>query len=336
VSSSIFSSSRHIGRGCAALAVAALFAAAAFLTGVELNWRRLGYRPSIKDGAELWSVQRQAADRNGPSDLALVGTSRLLIDIRPSVLSALLGRPVSQLAIDGSSPWAVLRDLAEDDQFRGSILCEILPSASFGMGPDGGSEEFVRHYHQRTTIADLETRAREPFQSAFAFLLPGLTLRQVVASFAVSRRLPPTVFSTTAPDRFRATDFTLVDAAAQERYFADAIRSEKPYRTPTDVEWRNRVVDVNAWVARIRQRGGHVVFLRMPSSGAVLEAEEMRFPSERYWKRFTVEVDAPSFEFRQYQALQDWHFPDGSHLDYRDTGAFTRTLASILQARGDI
>src|SRR5262245_5037782 len=94
--------------------------------GVEACARARGCRPSVKDGPALWSAYRQRVRTPaGPqAPLVLIGSSRFLLGIDPAVLSRSVGRPVINLAIDGSQPFRVLEDLAADPEFHGVVLCE--------------------------------------------------------------------------------------------------------------------------------------------------------------------------------------------------------------------
>jgi hypothetical protein len=83
-------------------------------------------------------------------------------------------------------------------------------------------------------------------------------------------------------------------------------------------------------VALIRARGGDVAFVRLPSSGRVLESERRDFPRERYWDRLAKEVDAVAIHYDDYPALRAYDPPEWSHLSREDAERFTRALVPIL------
>ena len=105
------------------LAIVLAVAACGF---VEAHWRALGYRPNILDSRQLWAQQRERVDRGRGITLALLGASRTEFGIDPKRLRERLPkyRPV-MLAVDAHYPLATLRDLAEDENFRGVVLCDL-------------------------------------------------------------------------------------------------------------------------------------------------------------------------------------------------------------------
>ena len=158
--SSIFSSSRHVPRGVAATLLTAATVAIGVLAMEESILRSRGFQASAKDGPELWALQRERADQVGARGIALVGSSRFLIGLSPSAVEDELKRPVAQLSVDGGSPLPTLRDLSADEKFRGSVICEVLPTASFGMDFGRATEAFIDAYHRRSWIADAEQTVR--------------------------------------------------------------------------------------------------------------------------------------------------------------------------------
>lgn len=98
------------------------------LTVAWESYARLrGHRPMVLDDRDLWCQVRATVDENDPRSLVLAGTSRLQSDIDTAELRAQLpGYTVAQLSIDGSSPRAILRSLAEETTFRSIVIYDVL------------------------------------------------------------------------------------------------------------------------------------------------------------------------------------------------------------------
>jgi hypothetical protein len=83
-------------------------------------------------------------------------------------------------------------------------------------------------------------------------------------------------------------------------------------------------------VALIRSRGGEVVFVRPPSSGAYYEREQTAAPRAATWDRLLRETGAPGIHFEDYQDMQDLEIPEMSHLSRDSATRFTRAYVEVL------
>jgi hypothetical protein len=84
---------------------------------------------------------------------------------------------------------------------------------------------------------------------------------------------------------------------------------------------------------QIQDRGGRVVFIRLPESGYVREMDERRYPRALFWDHFAAGIGAPTLNFADVAGLKEFNCPDGSHLDYRDRARFTRALLAALDMK---
>jgi hypothetical protein len=332
VSSSIFSSSQPPeGRKWGRFLLGVFGFTLLILVGMELFLRAHGFLPSRDESPEQWALSRAAADHLGPDGIALVGTSRLLLDIQPDLFSEILGRPVEQLAIKGGDPFVILEDLANDTKFRGSVICEVLPTRSFGVPenpPGERAAQFVNAFRRRAWSAGLETRMRGFFQGSFSFLLQEVSLRKIGIEFLTHGTRPVPNGERGFGGRFRAADFTVMNAENGMKYFTDLFEHDR--EIPSEAELALRLQHIEGWVRRIQSRGGRVVFVRMISSGSVRAVEDRRFSRAKYWDRLVASTSAGALYFEDSESLRSFSCPDGSHLDYRDTVAFTRAFATEL------
>jgi hypothetical protein len=89
-------------------------------------------------------------------------------------------------------------------------------------------------------------------------------------------------------------------------------------------------------VESIQKRGGKVIFARFPTSGEHRVLDERYYPRREYWDRFAARTPALAIHFDDVPALSRFELPDTSHLDSRDTPAFTEALIEELARRGVI
>ena len=61
--------------------------------------------------------------------------------------------------------------------------------------------------------------------------------------------------------------------------------------------------------------------------------ESRRYPRDRYWNVLAKKTSALAIHSDDHDGLNGYVCGDGSHLDFRDTPAFTRALARIAREK---
>ncbi len=87
---------------------------------------------------------------------------------------------------------------------------------------------------------------------------------------------------------------------------------------------------VRADVDKIKARGGHVLFVRTPSSGPYFQGESMGFPRDKFWDRLLKETNSPGIHFKDYPAMANFDCPELSHLKLQDAALFTQSFFEEL------
>lgn len=317
--------------------------------------RMLGNMPGVRDDTALWGLARSRA--NNPDALVLIGDSRMQLDIDVGKLSALSGKPVIQLAIDGQTYAPVLQDLADDPRFRGTVLVAANNTPPPAGQGEREAEARIAHWHrnmdgqQAPLIAAWLGLELQGVSGWFASDLPRQEIfRRIMAGTKSSNYL------VTLPDRSRRADYGppplqaqfyvrrvlrnygkpfddhgIRDMAGFDARIEALLAQEKPRQLPG---FEQRVAQIGAWVNRIRARGGQVVFIALPRSGMVRRIEDVRFPRAIYWDRFVAGIGGTAIYFADEPALAAYRPPDGSHLDQKQIGPFTEDLYAALMARG--
>jgi len=312
---------------------AGLLAALVLLGGWEMFWRGAGFSPAIEDDLGIWAVKRRAVeDEKGPL-MVLLGSSRIQLDVEPRIIQAETGYKPMVLAIDGSSPLPVLADLAASS-FDGVVLCSLLPQWLADGGPGKSrSAKWVRKFHEQKWSFWIETRLSLLLQENFVFRYPGLLPGKLWEKFR-ENELPRPPYAPMRSDRYRPADYTKTDVgrlrAARVRRQQEIAAAAEPL---SGREFAERISEIREMADQIRDKGGEVIFLRLPSCNEILEIEEATWPRSRYWDRFASVINGRALHFADYPELSRFDCPDGSHLDYRDAGPFTRSLIDILGLR---
>jgi hypothetical protein len=306
--------------------VVALLVAASLVGGYEGFWRLRGFRPTLTDDAGLWVAARARVRDDDPEQVVLVGDSRMQLGLDPAAYGAGGPEPV-MLAIDGQTPYTILGDLAANTRFRGTVLVDVSPT-SFGRDdvttPAEVPAEFLSTFRHRSAIDGLEQALRSVVQRSLVLRLPDIGPRALVASARTG--FPKPGYLDVRPNRFKAADYTKADVAALVRTRVEATRLLSPLPA---AEMGRRAEQVHNLIAPILARGGRVVFIFFPISGEAGRIERQLMPRRDYFDVLATKTTAIHFE--DVPSLRDFTCPDGSHLDYRDAGEFSRRLAVVVR-----
>lgn len=292
-------------------------------------WRTQGFRPSMEDDMGLWHLARSRV--SAQTQIVFIGSSRIQLGLHPDVFIRETGMVPVNLSIDGNPPYPVLEDLAHDPDFSGLVICSILPRwLAEKIYTDSRASKWVRKYYSRTPLSGIDARLSLWVQSTFVFRYPGLSPEKL-AKQVQKREWPRPSYAPMRADRFRKARFTPEDTP---RMLASRIKLERGAIENTKQissrEFQERLTSLNAHVRRIRQRGGDVVFMRMPSSGEIRDLEDAAWPRERYWDVLAGSVSATTIHFEDFDGLRDFRCPDGSHLDEDQAREFTLQLLKLL------
>lgn len=304
------------------------------IVALEVFVRARGFQPSVKDDEYLWAHERARASDDSHTTLAILGSSRILLAFNPDAFRAALPRwKYVQLAVQGSRPLGALVDLAMDPSFRGVALVDIVELNFKASGYAAMNRELAASRRGWRAVGALAERwLATEVQEHLALLAAG-GLR-TLSSLSLKGAWPAPHYTTTAADRTRYADYSLVDARARRAQQLERIAGWD------DVQylegWLAEPLALEVFVAMIRARGGDVVFVRMPTCDERWAYDESVAPKAQYWDRFAAVTRAHTVHFADYPQLSSFHCPDTSHIDSKDGPRFTRALLDILVERGAI
>jgi hypothetical protein len=321
----------------------ALFLAA--MTGWELRMRSLGLRTAdIDDGPSHWAVERRRLERGEDDGVVIVGSSRILFDTDLAVWREMTGRLPVQLALPGTSPRPYLRSIAEDTAFDGLVICDVTPEMMFSPFV-GALPQFVgmeKSWIDETPSERFGHQVDLRLQRLFAFLDNEYSLFRLVERIGVGNdRLGADgpyydVWKLSAS--FENRQYFLWHRIEQPGYLQDHARAawgpfgdERPPLKDEHID--AAIADVVASVAKIRARGGEVVFLRPPSDGPYLARENRNAPRAKTWDRLLRETGSFGIHYEDYPAMRGLEVPEWSHLSRSDAASYTHAYVGVLMDR---
>ncbi|MEP7014713.1 MAG: hypothetical protein ABI925_04670 [Verrucomicrobiota bacterium] len=317
----------------------------------EFYCRSMGYAPTLNDNEDLWTMARR---RVQPESIVIIGDSRGLFDVDLDEMQTGLGKRPVQLAIAGSCGYPVLADLANDQNFHGTIICSIVPRLFFappGTPPMAIAEKSVRRSHMQTPAQRAGERLAIPLEEHVAFLKQeDLTLEQLLRRLPISNR-PGALVPPRLPPYFQTVDrerrARMIEECAQPGKLQSAIQQiwiplftppPPPTYIPKDVFIAEinkaigaRFHDITAAVEKLRARGGKIVFVRFPHTGELKALEDRDTPRAQTWEPLLKSTGAPGIYYSDFPDLSGFDCPEWSHLSAGDSVEFSKRLVPHLR-----
>jgi len=298
----------------------------------EFVLRGSGFEAEYADNRALWLSARHRLSQLDQSAIALLGASRMQRAIDVDALGRELGRPVVQLAVEGSSAIPMLENLAADPRFRGAVIYSVAPAFSFSRRLsklDAGKQaDWAKIYIDQSRSRRMEQELRLFVQGLFAFRSADAAIGKVSSEYRTSGQLAGFDKKTTQRNRQVGMHLKDSDPVALAAFYR---KNSAPYEQKGFAEL---LYYVSTLVNILEAKGCPVFVVRLPTGGAVLELEDELFSRQKFWDSMQQNVAARFIHFEDYPELSDFVSADGSHVAADSSGEFTRKLASVLRANG--
>jgi len=318
----------------------------------EFYCRSIGYGPTLNDNEDLWTSARR---RVKPESIVIIGDSRGWFDLDLDELQKGLGKRPVQLAMGGGCAYPVLADLANDENFHGTIICSLVPRlfvAPPGTPPMERAEKAVRRSHTQTPAQRVSQYLAIPLEEHVAFLKQEeLTLDDLLKRLPIPNR-PYALVSPRLPPYFGTLDrerrSRMIEECARPGKLQSTIQQIwlplfTPPPPPTYIPKEEfakkmgqaieqRFHDVAAAVQKLRSRGGKIVFVRLPHSGGLKALEDRETPRAAVWDRVIKDTAAPGIYYEDFPELAGFNCPEWSHLSAGDSVEFSKRLIPHLRA----
>jgi len=316
--------------------------------GWEVFWRHHDFIPGdYEDTAAVWELQRRRATGNAT---VLIGSSRMWQDVDLGAWQQTTGTRPVQLAIAGRNPQPVLDELANDLRFQGLVVCEVTPYL-FYVESEAFTTAFMHKGRSQTLSQRAANRLAMMLESRLAFIDSETRLSTLwkrlplpVRAGAFPVREVPKGHQMQADRDSRIWSRIETDAAYRALFqrlwlfYAGGPQATLQAIPPSLATAQPGIVEIVSQasarvaedVARIRARGGDVVFVRFPSSGPVYRSEARSFPRALSWEPLLQRTGATGVNFEDHPQLQGYSLPEWSHMSAADTPRFTQALATLV------
>jgi hypothetical protein len=317
------------------------------LVAWEMWVRSQGVTPSYRNSDGLWAEQRRLINQGAGDGWVFTGSSRVLFNLQPAVWEQHDGRRPLQLALEGTSPMSVLEDLAEDDDFTGSVIVGVAPNLFF-TGSEYRESAISRPKEETPTqwFGHQVSLIVEPHLAFYNFdyALPTMLRRQPLPEReGVEWRMEVRKLSNLSRDRSsRMWSRVETDEAFQKLAKVIWAHGWKPL-ADTPVEQQQRVLKARSeQIARavavskkFRAKGVELIFVRMPSEGHYTVSEPDLAPRALAWDQLIEQTGALGLHFQDHPEMQGYWLPEWSHMSASEADRFTKAFYGLVQRELD-
>lgn len=302
-----------------------------FMVAYEKFLKNKGFMASVTDNENLWSYYRDKASGN-PHKLVIIGASRSQLNLSiPYLKEKLSTHDIIQLSINAQYPMATLAALADDQDFIGIVLMSInaqaLESRYLSM------QQTYNDYYLTSASFDKSLNAYliAIFESQLRSLHPSLGLHKIVNFYDKHHKWPAPPYTVANLDRSISADYDLTDKQNLQQHFYQGKLKNYQDDPPTPLpKWLDNVALLKNHIKKIEQRGGQVILFRFPTDKGHWQLDEQYYPRHKYWDSISNDPEIKALHFNDIEGMNAFDLPDSSHLDYKDSQAFTETLVQYL------
>ncbi len=328
----------------------AAFVVAVLIVGWELLARKMHHEPGTYQTMMTsgWAEERRVLDDpDHDVRVVLIGSSRILWASDLDILEAELGTRPLQLALPGTSPALFFEDIVNNTDFDGVVLIGVTPLLfnQINTGVFGG--DALDRYHNESPSQWIGARLHNQLSEHVGFLDESFSIFELMERY------------TDFPDRPGATNvhgfgwklgnfyadrqtdmwapveipgsFDNVQVTNFWLFQGGLSRPPPPEEAITGMK-EGAIAFFTPLVEQFRERGGEVVFVRMPSSGRYFEAETGINHRDTMWLPMMEGIGAPWVNTMDHPELStDLEIPEWSHFDRASQDLWSARIVPYLE-----
>ncbi|MEM9388642.1 MAG: hypothetical protein AAGA68_26615 [Pseudomonadota bacterium] len=321
------------------------------LTGWELLARRMHHLPGslgyTRDA--MWARERAQLDKADHGvRMVISGSSRILFAADLDLIEARIGARPIQLAIEGTGPALYVKDIVENTDFDGLILIGVTPFLfnrldqgflgagalewQAGVGPskriDWQLHEFLA---QRLGFIDTAFDLRALLDH---YTYEWLPIREGAENLQASDEWK--LGDTFADRQTNMWPPVEVEGSFDNRqmtaFWSPGLQRPKPTPERLTEMVEEAVVFFAPVQELLRERGGDLVFVRMPGSGPYEAYDTSANFDEQIWAPLIERLGAVGINSMDYPSLStELEIPEWSHLSRASQDLWSQRLFDVLE-----
>jgi hypothetical protein len=292
----------------------------------------------------MWAVERRKLDKVHDIKVVIVGSSRILWGIDMAIMAEHIGSKPLQLALPGTGPALFVEDIVNNTDFNGLLLVGVAPFLFNRMDEGFFGKGALNAYHKQSPANYSGAVLHNFISDYFAFLDEAFGLTQLLNHY---QTLPYRVGSkklkndgwklgNVYQDRLTEMWAPVEQAGGFDNVQVTNFWSGGLARTPPTPEEMAKMVTTSSdfygpLLAKLRARGGDMVFLRLPSSGDYLKFDLKSDYYGRVWQPTIQALDIVGINAMEHEALSTGlDTPEWSHLTRASQDEFSHLITDHI------
>jgi len=322
----------------AKIAIVALLIVALLTAAWEYKMRSMGLVVGDYGSEEsAWAEQFHRLDHE-TIPIVIVGDSRILFGTDLDRFAKLAGTRPLQLAIAGSNALHLLKYVADKSDFHGLLIVGVAEFGYFRPG-SGYAKGAMKHADWESPGDKISYRISAFLRQHSAMLDQNYAMSRLIAKKDENWRAGSYSpyedvwkLAITGPDR-QTWLWPEIERNAYLRQHAIHVwigmfkAPQPPPAMIADIEQQTR-----AAVAKIRARGGEVIFVRPPSLAPMRTLEDKRLPRAQVWDQMLKVAQAKGIHADDLPNARGLTIPELSHLNRACATVFTDAYVRAIAA----
>ncbi len=315
----------------------------------ELLARSMHHQPGgyLSGMDAMWAQERRKLDKPDHNiRVVLTGSSRMLWAADLNILEKQLGSRPLQLSLPGTSPALFVKDIVENTDFDGIILVGYTPFLFNWLTEGFFGKDALQRYHSESPAQWLSTKLHDPLAKNFGFIDEAFSLFELIDHYSsLPQRENSKILNQQGwklGDTFedRQTDMWApveqIGSFDNEQILNFWLRGLDLKKVKTAEQMQVMAEEAIAYfaplVAQLQERGGDIVFIRMPSSGLYLERDILTNHKENLWLPIVNGLNVPAINTMDFPELStELEIPEWSHLSRKSQDVWSSIIMSYIE-----
>lgn len=296
---------------------------------------------------EMWGEERRKLDQSDKNiRVVITGSSRILWAADLDILEKQLGTRPLQLALPGTSPALFVEDIVNNTQFDGIVLVGVTPFLFNWIGEGVFGGDALKSYRNQSPSQWIGMHLHNRLSDHFAFLDEGFSLPELAERY---NNLP----MRTGAKKLKEEQWKLGNIYADRQtdmwepietqgsfdhqqilnFWRPGINLKEP-KPPEELEKmaKGAIGFFQPLIEKLKQRGGDIVFIRMPSDGLYKQQDILNDHRKNLWQPMIDGFNAPAVNSVDFAELSsELNIPEWSHLSRESQDLWSARIVKYIE-----
>ena len=314
----------------------------------EIVARQMGHETGkyLSRHQTMWAEERSKLDQAKHNHrVLLMGSSRLLYAADLNILEKELATRPIQLALPGTGPALFIKDVIDNTDFDGLMIVGVTPFLFNNPGKGEFGEGALNSYHNQSPSQWTGSKLQDFLSRHLAFVDESFAVFDLIKHYQTlpyrdgSKKIDAQGWklgnfyadrqAEMWPPVEQAGSF---DSNQLTKFWLNFISGDPPPPPVVEGMAKGSIEYFRPLIKQLRERGGDMIFVRLPSSGTYLEFETSSNYKSLAWQLMLDEIDVPGIDCMDFPELStELETPEWSHLTRDSQDKWSARIVNHLE-----